>query len=247
MNDNLYTLGYAAMVCFVCSILLSAFAMGLKPAQEKAALLDLNTKILSVFSLTEEGMSSQDVETRFADYVKEVVIDQSGKVYPDIEFGSLKDKDKCAVLKTDRARNSEDCKLSLYQKVENGQVTAVAIPIVGKGLWSTLYGYMALEKDANTVAGITFYKHGETPGLGAEIDQKWFTDNFVGKKVLDASGSVYGVTVAKGKAEDSGLPAEHVVDGISGATITANGVTDLVKDCVQLYEPYLAQLRKGGV
>jgi len=247
MNDNLYTLGYAAMICFVCSILLSAFAMGLKPAQEKAALLDLNTKILSVFSLTEEGMSSKDVESKFAETVKEVVIDQNGKVYPDIEFGSLKDKDKCAVLKTDRARNSEDCKLSLYQKVENGQVTAVAIPIVGKGLWSTLYGYMALGKDANTVAGITFYKHGETPGLGAEIDQEWFTSNFIGKKVLDAAGSVYGVTVAKGKAEDSGLPAEHVVDGISGATITANGVTDLVKDCVQLYEPYLAQLRKGGV
>jgi len=245
MNDNLYTLLYAAVVCFVCSFLLSLFAMGLKPAQERAAQLDLNRKLLAVMGLYEEGMSDQRVEEVFKSRIQELVLDPSGKVLDTYKsFKEVPDKQRCELLEKGAATNAQDCKLSIYQRVENGNLLAMAIPLKGKGLWSTLYGYMALKPDAETVSGITFYKHAETPGLGAEISQEWFQKNFVNKKILDSEGQVYGVVVAKAKAENSGHPIEHSVDGISGATITANGVTRLIKHCAKIYDPYLSRFRK---
>ena len=109
------------------------------------------------------------------------------------------------------------------------------IPISGKGLWSTLYGYFALEMDMKTVKGITFYKHGETPGLGAEVEKKWFQNNFIGKKIFDENSNLVSITVYKGSSGDD----IHGVDGISGATVTSNGVTNFLKSILNNYKPYL--------
>ena len=128
-------------------------------------------------------------------------------------------------------------------------MTAYAFPIVGKGLWSTLYGYFALEGDLNTVRGITFYKHGETPGLGGEISKPWFQENFAGKRILDDDGSLVSVSVVKGFAADQYSDPgdlEHHVDGISGATITARGVSAMVKEALEQYEPYFSSIRSQG-
>ena len=121
------------------------------------------------------------------------------------------------------------------------------IPISGKGLWSTLYGYLALEKDLNTVKGLTFYKHGETPGLGGEVEKKWFQNNFVGKTIFDQTGQLVSVKVVKGKANDvlSGEALNHGVDGISGATITSRGVSDFLKRDLLRYEPYMKNNRSN--
>lgn len=247
MNDNTYTLIYAAVICFICSFLLAFFAMWLKPDQERAAQLDLNKKLLNVVGLYHEGMTNDEVERVFKNQIKEEVIDLSGKVSTEFKsFREVPGKDQCELLESGLATNSKDCKLSIFKRIDNSKLISMAIPIKGKGLWSTLYGFLALAPDANTVSGITFYKHAETPGLGAEISKDWFQNNFVGKKILTPDGELYGVAVAKGKAKDSMHPAEHVVDGISGATITSNGVTKLVKHCAQIYAPYLAQFRKDS-
>jgi len=125
-------------------------------------------------------------------------------------------------------------------------VTAYILPISGKGLWSTVYGYLALEQDGITIKGITFYKHGETPGLGGEIDKDWFKDSFKGKKIASPSGELVSVTIVKGKVIDR-VPSEeayHCVDGISGATLTGNGINQFLKADLLKYEPYLKQIRQ---
>ena len=111
---------------------------------------------------------------------------------------------------------------------------ATIIPISGKGLWSTLFGYFAIDNDYNTVRGITFYKHKETPGLGGEVDKDWFQNNFVGKKIKDDDGSLLSITVAKGKSGNN----IHGVDGISGATITSRGLSEFLLRDLKKYLPY---------
>ena len=98
-----------------------------------------------------------------------------------------------------------------------------------------MFGYIALKDDLNSVLGITFYKHGETPGLGAEVEKKWFQDNFIDKRIFDENGDFVSIAVAKGKALDQ----YHSVDGISGATMTSNGVTKLLATDLGRYMNYI--------
>ncbi|MBK8978393.1 MAG: NADH:ubiquinone reductase (Na(+)-transporting) subunit C [Planctomycetes bacterium] len=123
---------------------------------------------------------------------------------------------------------------------------AYCIPIEGLGLWGTIYGYLALESDLDHVRGITFYKHKETPGLGGEIDAAWWQSQWPQKKILDDRGEFVSVSVKKGQV-DPAVERErlHMVDGLSGATITSNGVTRLVESCLQDYMPWFARLRQG--
>ncbi|MDX1315152.1 MAG: FMN-binding protein, partial [Eudoraea sp.] len=103
-------------------------------------------------------------------------------------------------------------------------------PVSGKGLWSTLYGYFALEPDAKTVRGITFYQHGETPGLGAEIEKDWFQSKFAGKKLFESGQPTEFRVTKPGSAS-----GDYAVDGISGATLTAKGVESLLRHDAALY------------
>ena len=118
-----------------------------------------------------------------------------------------------------------------------------AIPIAGKGLWSTLFGYFAIEPDGRTVKGITFYKHGETPGLGGEVDKPWFQQNFIGKRFVDENDQLLGIHVIKGKVQSDDQEAYHKVDGISGATMTGKGLEYFLKDDLVKYEPFFKQVR----
>ena len=129
--------------------------------------------------------------------------------------------------------------------MNGGQASVYAIPVHGKGLWSTLYGYLALESDLDTIKGMTFYKQGETAGLGAEIAQPWFQENFVGKKIFDGE-VLRSIEVVKGKVEQLIADPDdqvYAVDGISGASITGRGVADLLKEKLSIYEPYIKRVR----
>ena len=175
----------------------------------------------------------QQVLGIYKDKIKEVVVDGKG----DIVKG-----------KTPEEIGKSKNMYPMYIYEENNQPQAYAFPIEGKGLWSTLYGYFAVEPDAITVRGITFYKDGETPGLGAEIEKDWFQNNFVGKKIWDVSQKkLRPTTVIKGKVADKykGKEAQYYVDGISGATLTSRGVTNLLAKWLTIYEPFLAKVRSG--
>ncbi len=134
--------------------------------------------------------------------------------------------------------------LPIYVDKKDGIVNGYAIPISGKGLWSTLYGYFAIEPDGVTAKGITFYAHKETPGLGGEVEKPWFQNNFVGKRFIDEDGNLVGIKVIKGKADPGSL---YEVDGISGATITSKGLESFLVDDLEKYEPFFRKIRSGGV
>jgi len=172
-NSNQYTFMFALIVCIVCSLALSTVFEGLKTKRELNVALDIKKNILKAVGLKEPlsaKATSQEILEVYEASVEEIVIDAAGNV---VDGKSPQD-----------IQGSEEL-YPLYVYKEGAQTIAYCFPIIGKGLWSTLYGYFALESDAITVRGITFYKHGETPGLGAEIEQDWFQDNYKGKKIWD--------------------------------------------------------------
>ena len=144
-----------------------------------------------------------------------------------------------------RQETTEDGK-PLYEIMKGDDLEMVVLPVEGKGLWSTLYGFLALDADGDTIRGIAFYKHGETPGLGGEIENPRWQALWDGRKAYDSAGRPV-IAVIKGKAGDTSSDPHHV-DGLSGATLTSNGVTALVQRWLgeDGYGPFLAKLRKGG-
>lgn len=237
--SNAYTFRFAAMVTIVCSVLLAGAATILKPRQEENKILDKKKNVLaSVGIKPEEGQSfsRDDIIDLYKERIKEIVIDRDGNI---VEGKKPVDLDP---------RADTDL-LPLYENIEDGQIISYIIPVSGKGLWSTIYGYLALDADGQTVRGITFYSHGETPGLGGEIEKDWFTSNFVGKKITDESGTIVSIEVIKGKVNSDDPQAIHKVDGISGATITAKGVEIFIKRDLITYEPFLRQVMQaeGGI
>jgi Na+-transporting NADH:ubiquinone oxidoreductase subunit C len=235
INDNKYVFGFAIGVCLVCSILLSAVTETLRKPQEINAELEVKRNILKAVKLqkpvTAKTPKSEALQV-YVDKITEEVIDLKGNVVEGKKPKDLTDKD------TDL--------LALYVYKEGGKVIAYAYPIIGQGLWSTLYGYLAIDADGSTVRGITFYKHGETPGLGAEIEKDWFQNDFVGKTIFDVKDKkVTPIVVVKGKASDiyKGEELKYHVDGITAATLTGIGVTDLLAKWINIYEPYFSKVR----
>lgn len=241
MHSNSYTFRFAATVTIVCSVLLASAATLLKPRQIENEKLDIKKNIISSVGITpEEGksFSRQDINRLFKENIKGLVIDGEGNIIEDKNPENIDPKKDVGLL-------------PLYERVQNGQVTAYIVPVSGKGLWSTIYGYMALEPDMSTVVGITFYKHGETPGLGGEIEKDWFCNNFVGKRIRNEKGELVSIEVVKGKVADkySDDQAYHYVDGISGATLTGRGLTRFLKEDLRRYEPFFKKVltNEGGV
>lgn len=235
-NSSAYIFGFALVVCLICSFVLTFVSQSLKAKQELNSVLDKKKNILKVVSLREplpEGATSEDVLDIYEEKITELVINARGEIVEDQSPGSIPE-------------GKEHYPLYIYK--EGASIKAYAFPVVGQGLWSTLYGYFSLEPDVETVRGITFYEHGETPGLGAEIEKEWFQENFVGKKIWDDNDKkLQPVAVVKGKVENVIKDKDeqrHYVDGISGATITSNGVTAMLEDELKKYEPYFKTIRE---
>jgi len=236
VHSNFQTYRFAIIVTLVCSLLLASAATFLKPRQEENVALDIKRNILKAAGITspEKENTRADIQQMYKDNVKEYVLDTNGQY---LEGKSPEDIDP----KVDTGL------LPIYEWVVGDEVKSYVIPISGKGLWSTLYGYLAIEPDGITIKGITFYQHGETPGLGGEVEKKWFTDMFIGKRFVDADGDLVSVTIVRGKVKDSVPEGEryHYVDGISGATLTGRGVNKFLKKDLESYEPFFEKIRSS--
>ena len=235
MHKNTYVFFFAAIVTITCSILLAAAANLLRDRQQENIALDIRKNILASAGIgAEEGkeLTRKEILSLYDQYIGSRVIDRSGEEVSDKTVEELDPKKDVNLL-------------PMYYAQDDSGIFAYIIPISGKGLWSTIYGYLALEEDLNTVAGITFYQHGETPGLGGEIDQDWFKNNFMGKKILSPAGDLVSISVVKGKVEEKIPEGEryHYVDGISGSTLTGNGLTNFLKEDLKTYQPYFEKLR----
>ena len=233
MHNNTYVFTFAAIVTITCSILLAAAANLLRDRQQENIALDIQKNILASADLGSAEMSREQILKLYDEYIRSKVVDRSGNEVSDKTVEQLDPKKDLDYL-------------PLYYAEKDGKIEAYIIPISGKGLWSTIYGYLALEKDLDTIKGITFYKHGETPGLGGEIEKEWFRNNFKGKKIFSPDGKLVGITVVKGRVEEkiSADESYHYVDGISGSTLTGKGLNNFLKKDLETYEPYFERIRK---
>ena len=231
MRSNSYTLGFTALVTIILGIMLSAAATSLKDRQLLNEELDIKKNILASLNIagtSDSKASAEEVQQLFTDNIRSFVVDKAGNVIAGLNPDQIDPKTMFEVY-------------PVYEKLLDGASAGFALPISGKGLWSSCYGYLALESDCNTVMGITFYKHGETPGLGGEIEKDWFTSNFSGKRIFDDNGDLVSIQVVKGVVNENNADAYHQVDGISGATLTTKGLNIFIKQDLNNYLPFLKQ------
>lgn len=234
-------------VCVVCSVLVSSAAVVLAPVQKQNALRIQQRQILQAAGLYDP---SAGVEQQFAQVAPRMVDLATGDY---VETGDPVDFDVAAESRRPgsstvvpeeadiaKIRRRPDA-MPVYLVERDGVVETVVLPVHGYGLWSTMYGYLALEGDGRTVKGITFYQHGETPGLGGEIDNPAWQAKWTGKQAVGEDGRVL-IQVVKGEPRGEGM--EHQVDGLAGATLTARGVENLARYWLgeQGFGPYLARL-----
>lgn len=253
-----YTLAFAAAVCVVCSLFVSSAAVLLKERQQANFALDRQRKVLTVCGLMEEGerLSARDTRARFQQYVTPHFVDlRTGEYVEDPALNAdtydqrraARDPDSSRPAPENPARVTRIPHYALiYHVMQDGRVDQIVLPIEGKGLWSTLYGFLALEPDAVTVRGLIFYEHGETPGLGGEVENPKWRAAWVGRKAYDESGTPQ-ITVIKGKAGDADEDPYHV-DGLSGATITSRSITHMIRFWLgeHGFGPYLKRFREGS-
>lgn len=242
----------ALVLCLVCSVLVTVAAIGLRPTQQAAKLDDKRKNILRVVGLYEPGV---DIDAAFAQITPKIVdlasgewatdIDparydqyaaakdpaQGGRVIPgDEDIAKIKFKPRYATV---YALNHPD-----------GTLKTVILPVHGYGLWSTMYGFLAVEADGNTVVGINFYQHGETPGLGGEVDNPKWKSLWLGKRIYDTQGQV-ALHLVKGGANSESPQFAHQVDALAGATLTSDGVSHLIEYWLSDagFKPFLQHLQ----
>lgn len=245
-QSNAYVIGFATATCVVCSLMLSVVSGVLRDRQEQNRILDRQKNILMAVGYAPEELSKKkaaEILELYQQSFEELVIDRQGNVVESKKPSDLDPKEASGEAKDPKH-------LPLFrQKDPNdpAKTLAYVYPVAGKGLWSTLYGYLAVKPDGSEIVGIAFFKHGETPGLGAEIEKEWFTSNFKGKRLYEG-GKIVGVEVVKGRVADKVMSAEqqrHAVDGISGATLTSNGVTKMLQAMPLRYDPFFKKLQQG--
>lgn len=247
----------AVAICLVCSVLVSSAATVLRPMQQANKVFDQKENILRAAGMLPAGATrdaqGRGVEELFAQFTTRVVDLDTGEYVEDVDptkytqVKAAKDPAQSRALSDveDVATIKRREKLGLVYLVEGEQgVEKVVIPVRGYGLWSTLYGYLALEGDLETVAGLGFYDQKETPGLGGEVDNPIWKAKWPGVRVFDANGEP-AVHLVKKRSPAGGESAAHEVDALSGATITTRGVQNLVRFWTSDlgYGPYLKRLK----
>lgn len=222
-NSNAYTITYAAIMVIIVAFLLAFVNSALKTKQEENVKMDTKKQILSALNIK----NVENVNETYAKYVKEDRL-----VSADGQLGeTVEDKD----FSTSYEKEVKGGRLHIFVCDVDGE-TKYVIPVYGAGLWGAIWGYVALNEDKNTVYGTYFSHASETPGLGAEIATEHFQSLFVGKKTFD-NGNVALSVVKNGKVENP----DFQVDGISGGTITSNGVDAMLKGCIENYKNFLTK------
>lgn len=250
-NDSIKkTLGVVIGLSLVCSIIVSTAAVVLKPKQQANAVLDKQSKIVQVAGITGEGtipeLFAANIEPRLVDFKTGEFVDGDAATYDQRKAAKDPKQSIKLTAEQDKAKIIRRANLGVVYLVKSGDtVSKVIIPVHGTGLWSMMYAFVAVETDGNTVAGITYYDQAETPGLGGEVENPTWRAQFVGKKLFDENHNP-AIKIVKG-----GAPAgsEHGVDGLSGATLTGNGVQHTFDFWLgnDGFGPFLAKVRDGGL
>ncbi|MBC2716652.1 MAG: NADH:ubiquinone reductase (Na(+)-transporting) subunit C [Desulfobacteraceae bacterium] len=234
MSDRMKSICFAFALCLVCSVLLTAASTRLKPFQDTNIQTDRKKNILMAISLIDSTRKykAAEIDRLYNENIFKYFVDQTGTIV-----------DQTAALDT-----AQDKFLPIYLAMDKqNMIRSYIIPVETRGLWGKIYGYLALQNDGSTIEGFAVYKHSETPGLGGEIETRWFQKNFVGKKIVDQNSNFMSVSVAKGRALDQ-VPEEKLpnyVDGISGATLTGQYLTRGLQEILSEYEPTSVRFRQN--
>ena len=251
-----YIVGFAAAVCVVCALAVSVSAVSLRDMQLANKRLDLQKNVLAVSGLVEstDDLAAEEIEQLFADSIRARVVElETGAYAEDIDASSFDQQKAAKDPETSEVAPANPSKITrvpthalVYEVMEGEQVGRIILPIEGMGLWSTLYGFIALSgADSNTVEGITYYDQKETAGLGGEVDNPRWKALWPGRQVFNKSWSPI-LTVKKGAAGPPDADPYNV-DGLAGATLTSNGVTNMLRFWMgeNGFGPYLANYREA--
>mgnify|MGYP002778329769 CR=1 FL=1 len=234
-QSNLYIVFYAAVLTIVCGGLLAFASESLKEKQQENIALEQKQNILStVMTLGEKDNAAELYNKR----VKAFVVDFKGNV---VEGKKTTD----IVIEAEYKKPAQDRLLPVYEfrsEADPNKIEYVVLPIHGFGLWDKIWGYVSLQSDFNTIQGTVFQHKGETPGLGARISSADIQDRYKGKKVFDGA-ELASVEMMKGEGNDYSSD-QHKVDGMSGATLTAKGVNNMLKDYLACYENYIKKTKQ---
>ena len=251
----LYNLGFATAICVACAIVVSSSAVSLRERQLVNQALDMQRNVLVAAGLAgaDESLASEEIAARFAP-IRQVVIDLAAGVATDVDPAAFDSRAAAADPGTSRTAPPNNAGLRrvaeqalVYElRDEDGTLDLVVLPIHGLGLWGILYGFVALDADLETIRGLTYYEHKETPGLGGEVDNPRWKSLWNGRKAFGPDGAP-AIAVARGLA---GPPADDPfrVDGLAGATMTSRGVTNMLRFWLagEGFGPYLDALRARG-
>ena len=227
-NSNTYTMLYATGVVVIVAFLLAFAYAALKDRSDANERIDKKQQILAALNI--RNLDKSDVEAKYKEVVmQDKVVDAQGNVKDE---GADKDKAGFTIDRKDIGADN----LPIYICEVDGKKKFV-LPMVGKGLWGGIWGFVALDDDGQTVFGSYFSHESETAGLGSLIKERKFQDAFVGKQAYSADGNAALKVVKSGAVQD----AEHEVDGITGATLTSNGVRDMITEYLSLYKTYLSK------
>lgn len=255
------TIQVALGVCLVCSILVSAAAVSLNSIQTENRQVDKIKNILAAGGIDYQNKDPQEL---YNQKIKPVTVElESGEIIDPEEKSELLKPKNFDIKKVSNVPelstsipSSEDIAgikrkpeyMTVYEVLdENNNVDKYIFPVHGKGLWSTMYGFISLDKELKTVEGITFYEHGETPGLGGEIDNPTWKASWKGKRAFNEDGE-YIIDVLKGKVDQSNPNSDHQIDGLSGSTLTTRGVDYTMKYWLgeNGYGAFIDKVRKEG-
>jgi Na+-transporting NADH:ubiquinone oxidoreductase subunit C len=228
--SNTYIFTFSAIMVVTVAAVLSVVAMQLQPMQRKN--VEINKKQNILLSLNIES-SKDSVLAKYDRYITDsYVINSEGERKEGMDAFSVD-------LSKEIAKPVEERNLPIFVGTVKDS-TQYVVPVRGKGLWGPIWGYVALKNDFNTIYGTNFSHDSETPGLGAEIANRPFQKQFIGKKIFNEQGEFVSVNVVKGGAPEG---ATHAVDGISGGTITSKGVDNMLEDIIGAYIPYFKEMR----
>ena len=244
----------AFLLCLACAILVSAAAVGLSSRQERNKTEEKRKNILQAAGLYEEG---RPIDEQFKKIQPRIVDLQTGRFTDRFDAATFDSRaarrDAATSHQIPTSRDLAGIKtrssfMDVYLVMDDGRLRQVVLPVYGKGLWSTMYGFVSLADDLTTVKGFAFYEHGETPGLGGEIDNPAWKKQWPGKKIYDESGQIR-IEVLKGTVDKEAPDAVYQADGLAGATLTARGVGNLLRYWLgeDGYQPFLETLKQEGV
>ena len=253
-HSNRQVLWAAFLLCVVCSALVTTATVLLRPVQQANQLLDRQRHILAVAGLLKpdkeiEALSKQ-IETRLVEFSSGWFVESEHPERFDAQRAARDPAQSMALTpEQDIARIQRRARLAQVYLVrdEAGEISTIILPVYGYGLWSHLYGFLALAGDGNTVAGLSFYQHAETPGLGSEVNSPEWKALWPGKQVYDDTWNPV-IRLVKGSVDKFEPEAIHQVDAVSGATLTMRGVENLLHFWLgrQGFGPFLARLRAEG-